>query len=165
MIAARIVLRLGLVLAAVALPGPAGAAEQAGPHAAPGSRTAPEQAPAEGQHRSAGGLAVYLGVVPAQLVKGAPHDRVPRGVHQLHLVAAIFDDVSGDRIGDAEVTATLSVIGHVGGTRIELKPMTMAGAATYGGFLAVPAQGPYTIRLEIKRSPVIVEFPYEHRLR
>ena len=47
--------------------------------------------------RTAGGLGVYLGVMPAELVKGQPvmHGGVPAGRHEDHIVVAIFDAASG----------------------------------------------------------------------
>ena len=48
---------------------------------------------------SKSGLTVYLGLIPAEIVKGpSPHSaelpmhgRIPRGPHEYHVVAAIFD--------------------------------------------------------------------------
>jgi hypothetical protein len=51
------------------------------------------------QSKTAGGVTVYLGVVPAEIVKGLPtagtterpmHSGIPKGRHEYHLVAAVF---------------------------------------------------------------------------
>src|SRR6266581_7212078 len=67
-----------------------------------GIATAADDAP----YKLAGGLAVYIGVVPAEIVKGHPsqhaektmHGGAPKGAHEYHIVAAVFDATSGSRI-------------------------------------------------------------------
>src|SRR6266567_9355334 len=76
----------------------------------------------DGNYKTVGGLSVYIGVVPAELVKGLPHQSselpmhggIPSGSHQYHVVAAIFDAASGARISDATVTAKVSGLGLSG---------------------------------------------------
>ena len=94
-----------------------------------------------GEVKTSGGLTVYLGVVPAEIVKGLlphsaerpMHSRVPRGPHEYHVVAAIFDAATGTRVSDASVSAQLSGIGLSGG-RKNLEPMQISGTTTYGAF-------------------------------
>ncbi len=129
------------------------------------------------QYRAAGGLAVYLGVLPAQALRGhtpgqlpepPPHGRAPRGGHQYHLTAAVFDERTGERISDAQVAATIAGLG-LAGSRIELKPMQIAGTVTYGGYFNLPGEDRYTITIEIRRpnrpTTIRADFVYEHRLR
>jgi hypothetical protein len=125
-------------------------------------------------YKLAGGLAVYIGVVPAEIVKGHPsghtektmHGGAPRGAHQYHLVAAIFDAASRARVSDATVTAQISGIG-LSGTKKKLDPMEIASTVTYGGFFNLPGRDLYTIGLTIDRpgqpKPVSLEFKYDHR--
>jgi hypothetical protein len=126
------------------------------------------------QSKTAGGLTVYLGVVPAEIVKGPSangnaerpmHGRVPKGPHEYHLVAAIFDAASGTRVSDAVVTAEVSGLG-LSGTRKKLEPMQIAGTTTYGGFFDLPGFDFYTVKLTVERggaSPAILQFKYGHR--
>jgi hypothetical protein len=123
--------------------------------------------------KTSGGLTVYLGVVPAEIVKGpSPHSaerpmhrRIPRGPHEYHVVAAIFD-ASGARISDATVTAQVSGVG-LSGARKNLEPMQMAGTTSYGAFFSLPGRDLYAIRLAIMRPgvPQLVnaDFKYDHR--
>jgi hypothetical protein len=48
---------------------------------------------AEDYTRTAGGLTVYLGVMPAEIIKGQPtmHGGIPSGRHEHQIVVAIFD--------------------------------------------------------------------------
>lgn len=87
------------------------------------------------------GLAAYLGVMPSGLVKGHPtghpeaamHGGASGARHEYHVLIALFDSVTGARVEDAKVTANISGLGHVGGTNVELEPMTIAGTVTYAG--------------------------------
>lgn len=121
--------------------------------------------------KTAGGMTVYVGVVPAEIVKGSGkeppmHGGVPRGAHQYHLVAAVFDAAGGARVADAAVNAQISGIG-LSGEKKKLEPMEIANTTSYGGFFDLPGRDLYTIRLTIERPgqprPVDMEFKYDHR--
>lgn len=125
-------------------------------------------------YKLAGGLAIYTGVVPAEIVKGHPsphaektmHGGAPKGAHEYHVVAAIFDAKSGARVSDASVTAQISGLG-LSGAKKKLDPMEIASTVTYGEFFDLPGPDLYTIRLTIERpgqpNPVSLEFKYDHR--
>jgi hypothetical protein len=121
--------------------------------------------------KTAGGMTVYVGVVPAEIVKGLGkeppmHGGVPKGAHQYHLVAAVFDAAGGARVADAAVNAQISGIG-LSGEKKKLEPMDIANTTSYGGFFDLPGRDLYTIRLTIGRPgqprPVDMEFKYDHR--
>lgn len=128
------------------------------------------------QYRSASGLAVYLGVLPASLIRGHDpadgkrrgHGSAPGGLHDYHLTVAIFDAKSGARVVDAEVVASVSPTG-LARQRHLLKPMKIADSVTYGGFVELPGEDRYAIKIVIDRpggaAPVTANFVYEHRLR
>lgn len=130
----------------------------------------------DGQYKMAGGFAVYIGFMPAELVNGPSahpterlmHGGVPRGSHQYHIVVAIFDAASQARISDATVIAKVSGIG-LSGAQNTLDPMKIAGTITYGGFFYLPGPDGYTVHLTIKRpgskTPVELEFNYDHGRR
>jgi hypothetical protein len=123
---------------------------------------------------SKSGLTVYLGVVPAEIVKGPSahsverpmHGGVPTGTHEYHVVAAIFNTASGDRVSDASVTAQVSGIG-LAGAKKKLEPMQISGTTTYGGFFDLPGFDLYAVKLTIDRAgapqPLAFDFKYNHR--
>jgi hypothetical protein len=118
-------------------------------------------------YKTDGGMTVYLGVIPAEMVKGPPmHGGAPRHGHQYHIVAAIFDAASDARVSDAAMTAQVSGLG-LAGTSKTLQPMQIANTTTYGGFFDLPGADIYTIRLTIRRPgstrPVVLDFKYDHR--
>ena len=128
----------------------------------------------DGQSKTAGGLVLYLGVVPAEIVKGPSahsaerrmHGRVPRGPHEYHVVVAIFDTATDARISDASVTAQVSGLG-LAGTKKKLDPMEIANTITYGAFFDLPGLDLYTVSLTVERPggdrPITVDFKYDHR--
>ena len=127
-----------------------------------------------GEPKTSGGLTVYLGVVPAEIVKGpSPHSAekpmhgsIPRGAHEYHIVAAVFDAATNARVSDAAVTAQVSGLGLSGSTK-KLEPMEIAGTTTYGVFFNLPGRDLYTVKLTVERPggarPVTFQFKYDHR--
>jgi hypothetical protein len=128
------------------------------------------------QSTTAGGLTVYLGVVPAEIVKGpakhvnlskGPHDYQisSKSPHEYHIVAAIFDAKSGERVSDAVVTAEVTGLG-LSGSKEKLEPMQIAGTTAYGGFFDLPGSDLYTVKLTVEpkgASPIDLQFKYDHR--
>jgi hypothetical protein len=123
-----------------------------------------------GEAKTAGGLTVYVGVVPAEIVKrqhpAGPqvHGRVPKGAHEYHLVVAVFDAATNTRITDATVTAKVSGLG-LSGPQKTLEPMKIADTVTYGSFFTL-SPDLYTIKVTVERSggqAVTFDFKYDHR--
>ena len=101
------------------------------------------------------GVAVYLGIVPAEMVRGHPPGHLESEMHggtpvgENHILVALFDEKTGRRITSAEVTVQLT--GDRGpDVRKRLEPMVVAGAASYGNYFYMPGAGPYRIKLTIR---------------
>jgi hypothetical protein len=152
-----IVLLSGVLLAATLFHGPANAA-------------------GDGLYQKAQGVEAYLGVVPAEITKdheptspqGPMHGSLPEASNQYHLVAAVFDTNSGERITDATVTAQISGLGK-SGEKKTLDPMAISETVTYGGYFVFAGPGRYKIVLTVMRQGatdgITLNFPYEHRNR
>ena len=126
-------------------------------------------------YKTAGGLAVYLGVLPAAMVRGHQthpeermHGGVPSGPHVYHVVAAVFDASTGKRIENAKVEARVTPRRLLGEARA-LEPMEIAGTVTYGNYFTMGGSDPYRIQLSITPTiggpTVEVEFTYRHETR
>lgn len=125
------------------------------------------------QSATAGGVTVYLGVVPAEIVKGLAaggtterpmHGHIPKGAHEYHVMAAVFDATTGERVSDAKVTAQISGLGLSGSSK-PLEPMQIAGTTTYGAFFDLPGFDIYAVKLTVERGgakPVTLDFKYDH---
>lgn len=101
------------------------------------------------------GVAIYFGILPAELVRGHPPEHPESGMHggtpvgENHIMVALFEEKTGRRIAAAGVTARLT--GNRGlDVRKKLEPMVVAGAASYGNYFYMPGVGPYRIKLTIR---------------
>ena len=125
-------------------------------------------------HKVVNGVAIYLGVLPAEMILGHPkthteaqmHGGVPPGQNQYHVLVSVFDAVSGKRIGGAKVSVRVYEI-SLAGTQKKLEPMLIAGTITYGNYFNIPAaNNPYRIRVLIELPGVAgvieTEFEYQH---
>ncbi len=127
--------------------------------------------PASGDHlgRSviAGGIVVYLGIMPAEVLRSHPeryprHEatKIPAGKNVYHVMLAIFDHATGARITDADVVATVAPLGLAGASK-RLDATTIAGAVTYCNYFPISAGENYVIRARIRRpgrAEVTAEF-------
>lgn len=102
------------------------------------------------------GVEVYLGVVPAEMVSGQLRKGPERKMHGgaatggYHVMVALFDHATGNRITDAQVSARIGPPTQAGpDTRLE--PMTIAGAPSYGNYLDMARGGSYRIDIQIRR--------------
>lgn len=101
------------------------------------------------------GIAVYFGIVPAEMIRGHPAEHPESGMHggpvagENHLVVALFHEKTRERINNAEVHARITATPKLD-LRKRLEPMLMAGAASYGNYFYMSGSGPYTIVLTIR---------------
>lgn len=122
---------------------------------------------------TAEGITAYFGVVPAALARDAAnmHGRVERDAHGLpvvsvddhHVVVALFDAASGDRITQATVMATKR---SSGGSvqRKALEPMEIAGTVTFGNFFGLDPKQTHEFSVEVnlppREAPIQMSFRY-----
>lgn len=117
-------------------------------------------------------VAIYLGVMPAQIVQGHPkehpeagmHGGVPTRGHRDHVVVALFDNATGQRIENAEVSGSIMEIG-MGSEQKKLEPMRIADSITYGNYFDMPNSDICHAKVQIRRPgiPGIVEAQFTHR--
>lgn len=104
------------------------------------------------------GLTIYLGAVPAAIVRGHAaghaeaqmHGGAPApGSHAVHLVVAVFDR-TGRRITQAAVSARIS---EPGGRNwnVPLEPMMIDRALTFGGYTSLRNAADYQIDIVVAR--------------
>ena len=106
--------------------------------------------------KHADGFAVYMGVLPAQVLRGnadashlaTMHGGLPTGSGSHHLVIAIYDERTQRQVEGADVMADVTPLG-LGPTRRKLEPMPIGTSGTYGNFYPMPGSGPYTVHVII----------------
>jgi len=121
----------------------------------------------------AGGTTVYFGVIPADAIRGHPREYPPSlygapssAPAQYYVTVAIFDSATGQRVDDATVRARVTTAGASGPEKA-LRPVTIAGARSYGDYFAMGGTGPFKVAVSVKRpgSPdtAQAQFEYGHR--
>jgi hypothetical protein len=103
------------------------------------------------------GHTVYLGVVPAEIVKGHERGHPEREMHggaptrrsQYHIMIVIFETATGKRVTDARLVARVSEPG-LAPVQKKLEPMEISGAMSFGNYFAMGGAGPYSIKLAIE---------------
>lgn len=102
------------------------------------------------RHLQVDGMSIYLGVIPAQLTSEKMHDNASSKEHNYHVLIALFDSKSGERISDAKLKATVAPLG-LGGHTKKLE-MMHGGALSYGNYFVMHKPGLYRILVEIQRG-------------
>lgn len=108
-------------------------------------------------HQAVAGVEIYLGVVPAAMVREHPRQHPERRMHNgamnrgYHVMVALFEAKTGARITDAQVGARL-VSPTPSGPETRLEPMTIAGALTYGNYFDMVPGGSYRIDVSVLRA-------------
>lgn len=104
-------------------------------------------------------LVIYLGVVPAAVTRGHARQHPERtmhggsertGLHDVHVMVAVFSRPTGRRVTNATVTARL----HGTGTNrwtVPLRPMRINGALTFGGYTSLGLEESLMISVDVTR--------------
>ena len=124
-----------------------------------------------GLSQTANGVTIYLGIIPSEIVRGHPAEHLessmhgaPKGSDLRHVVVALFDAKTTDRITDARVSARVEQLGLTADHK-DLGPMQIAGTISYGNFFRMAGKGLCKIRIVVKRKGVDhpIEFSFEYR--
>jgi len=138
--------------------------------------TSPAAAGVRQSSQTVDGLTVYLGIVPAAITRGHRSEHAGeagagaplRSVHDIHVIAAVFSKNTGDRIRNVTVSARFQ--GELGRAwTIPLRPMTVNGALTYGGFTSMGTNMNATVSIIVQRPSrtrrqhaTVARFEYDH---
>lgn len=109
-----------------------------------------------GQSQVANGMAIYLGVMPAERLTEHPdwypaHERskIPSGKNIYHVMLALFSHSTGKRITNADVEVRVSLLG-LSGQKKHLDPTLVAGVITYCNYFMLSPQETYVVRAQIR---------------
>jgi hypothetical protein len=121
---------------------------------------APAWAAEPNWHYESASYQVYLGVVPASLIKKSPvlvdgdktlHKDDNADDSSEHVLVAVFRKTNNERVINATVIARVGVKKLLGGAKVEkpLEKMLTSGVVTYGNYFSMPKQGEYEIAMQI----------------
>ncbi len=110
-----------------------------------------------GQTKTVDGVVIYLGLVPAAVIRQNPDNysahevsKIPSGKHVHHVMLALFDNRDGERITNAVVTARVAPLALAGPTK-PLDPTVVAGVVTYCNYFRILSSDTTVIQAEIRR--------------
>jgi hypothetical protein len=126
----------------------------------------------ESGYRIVGNVLIYLGVLPAAMIRGHPaghpeslmHGGVPAGADEYHVLIALFNAKTYERISNAEVSARVSEVG-LSGAEKKLEAMQIAGTTTFGNYFEMKGMGPFSIEVsvDIPGASERINVVFEHR--
>ena len=100
-------------------------------------------------------MTVHLGVMPTDRLATHPellpkgHPAPPSGKDMYHLLFAVFNNVTGVRITDAKIEATVIPLGLAGRTK-SMMPGAPAGMVTYCNYFQLTSGDSYVVKVEIR---------------
>ena len=111
-------------------------------------------------HQESANYHVYLGVVPASLIKVNPalvdgdktlHKGDNTGDSSDHVLVSIFRKPNSERVVNATVIAQVGIKKLFRGAKVEkpLEKMLTSGVVTYGNYFSIPKQGEYEIAVRM----------------
>lgn len=119
---------------------------------------------------------VYLGIVPAALTRDYSAERMGdaamggkavNSIHNIHLLVALFDHGTGERLISAHVSARF--LGERGRKwSVMLKPMIVNGSMTYGAYSSMGADENASVFIDVVRpfgsrtQSLSARFEYSH---
>jgi cytochrome c5 len=117
------------------------------------------------------GMTVYLGVVPASVIRAHPNDyppnisgATPSGAEQRYVTIALFDAKNGQRITDAAVTARVAAATEASAEKT-LQAVSVAGSLTYGGYFPMAGGSAHKVTVHIHRpgSPSVAQAEFQYK--
>ena len=123
-------------------------------------------------HRSVGGVDIYLGFIPAKNLQGLPkdsperamHGGIPRGAGHYHVNVSLYDKENRSPVNDARIQLQYGQPALATFTT-RLEPMAI-GSGSYGNYIRpkTNASNPYLITLRIDRPGARdpIEATFEH---
>jgi len=121
--------------------------------------------------RTVDDMTIYIGVIPSEIAaKHLPshqealmHGGKRSGDRFQHLVVAVYDAKTNQRIADAKVTASVADPG-ISTEEKQLEPMTIADTLSYGNYFSMMPKSHYLITVSVRRpgvhQPTRAQFDY-----
>jgi cytochrome c5 len=141
--------------------------------AAGATTAAPVLAKPAGNVKIVSGTEIYLGVLPAEVLRSYPkesaegsmHGGVPSGTGHYHVNVSVLDAISKAPISGAKVDIKVDEPGMSSETKT-LQPMTISNAASYGNYIRLKGKTQYVFIVKVQKpdSAQPIEARFEHRV-
>ncbi|HEY6966260.1 MAG TPA: c-type cytochrome [Burkholderiales bacterium] len=125
-------------------------------------------AAADPTHKLIGGTDIYLGVLPAEMMRSrhtSPDSKtraaIPEGKGYYHVSVVLRDHASKTDIKDAQVEARVANL--MTGETKALEAVTVNNAVSYAAYFQMPGKDPYTVTLKIRKpgAPAPIEAKFD----
>ena len=137
------------------------------------SSTSASPAKSAGNFKAVGGMEIYLGFVPAEVLRAYPqesaerslHGGVPSGAGYFHVNVSLFDRTSKTPVAGAEVRLRIALLNGTGVSRT-LEPVTLNSVPGYGNYVRLRRNTQYvmTVRVQKSDAPRAVEARFYHKV-
>jgi len=126
---------------------------------------------AQNNVRVVDGIAIYIGIMPAALIRGHSNNSIEQAMHNgkpssqksVHLVVSLFNDKTGARIENAKISGSIMELG-IKAQKKELEIMYIADTFSYGNFFTMPSNNFYHIKLLIRlRNGTEIKTQFTHK--
>ena len=126
-----------------------------------------------GNVKIVGGNEIYLGVLPAEILRSFPkdsaertmHGGVPSGSGQYHVNVSVLDAGTKAPVSGAKVEVTIDERGISSETKA-LQPMATNSIPSYGNYIKLKGKTQYTFTVKVQKpdSAQPIEARFEHRV-
>jgi cytochrome c5 len=120
----------------------------------------PHAAANDPSHKLVQGIDIYLGVLPAEVMRGRHSGAdskmkmdIPTGAGYFHVSVVLRDNSTKAEIKDAQVEARVANL-MTGDTR-KLEASAINDTVNYSNFFQMPGKDPYTVTLQIRRPGAV----------
>ncbi len=150
---------------------PSGPSKEGAAGAAPSAATTPVK-PA-GNFKTVGGTEIYLGLLPAELLRSFPKDSAERSMHggvpsgsgYYHMNVSLIDAATKAPIPGAKVEVKIDEPGLSSDTK-SLQPVTANNTPSYGNYIKLKGKTQYVFTVKVQKpdAPQPIEVKFEHRV-
>lgn len=125
------------------------------------------------QTKASAGVTFYYGVVKGAIVREHPTEHAEANMHSgppaspaaYHIVLALFETATNQRITDATVEVRLGRLGGPVNTWLPMEAMRDAGSESFGRYAELPDAGRYLLEFRVNRAgrtrPITEQFAFE----
>lgn len=137
------------------------------------SSTTTAPAKRAGNFKVVGGMEIYLGFLPAEVLRAYPkdsaerslHGGVPSGSSYYHVNVSLFDRASKTPVAGAKVGLRVARLNGTGVSKT-LEPITLNNVPAYGQYVRLSRNTQYvvTVRVQTSGMPLAVETRFYHKV-
>lgn len=126
-----------------------------------------------GPYKTVDGMEIYLGLMPAEVMRASPsgsaertmHGGVPSGSGYFHVSVSVFDAASKSPVAGAKVNLRVGYLDGSGVSKV-LEPVTLNNVPSYGNYVRLRRNTQYVLIVRVQKPdmPRAAEARFEHKV-